>query len=259
MSYLAADQATGLTARPVRLLVDALQALPTQLAGVPAPPPAPQPEPLRQPRLYLGVLGAPDVSTVKMADYQAPQVNLGLLVEYRISKRLRLNTGLLRGTKVYRARREDYSWSNYSSASSAKFEWVDGSCTIFDVPLNLRYDLVQRPRYHVFTSVGLSSLFMQREKYAYDYTYDSIPPNPYPYPGPSPNPINKSGSWQKEYVNENQHWFSVLNLSFGYERRLGQHWSVQAEPYVKIPLGGVGAGKVRLASGGVFLGLKYGF
>jgi hypothetical protein len=51
----------------------------------------------------------------------------------------------------------------------------------------------------------------------------------------------------------------VLNLAAGYERDLSAHWSVLAEPYVKLPMGGVGAGKVRLASGGVFLGIKYGF
>ena len=65
--------------------------------------------------------------------------------------------------------------------------------------------------------------------------------------------------WTRDAVNENQHLLSILNLSAGYERSLGPRWSIQAEPYFKLPLSGVGAGKMRLASAGVFFGLKYGF
>ena len=50
-----------------------------------------------------------------------------------------------------------------------------------------------------------------------------------------------------------------LNLSAGYEYEAGPHWRLQAEPYVKVPLTGVGAGKVQLLSAGVYFGLKYGF
>jgi|GEM_PF-2037369 len=241
----AADQPSadlaGLALLPVALNQQPATPLPSSLATVPVTPTEVQPL-LRRPRLYLGLVGAPDVSTVRMADYQSPRPNYGVVVEYRVLDRLRLTTGVLRGTKVYRARRDDYDWSGYAIPSYADFEWVEGSCTILDVPLNLRYDVLARPRSLVFGSAGLSSLFMQRESYAYDYSY-----------------YRTQYHWQKDYVNENQHWFSVLNLSLGYERRLGQHWGLQAEPYVKLPLGGVGAGKVRLASGGVFFGVKYGF
>lgn len=216
--------------------------LPSPLATLPVAPLAPLPEPLRQPRLYLGLVAAPDVSTVKMADFQPPTPNLGITLEYRLTNRLRVSTGLLRGTKNYRARRQDYDWSYYPSAATGNFEWVDGSCTILDVPLNLRYAMLARPHYQVLGSIGLSSLFMQHETYAYDVVYSGY-----------------QHHWQRSFTNENQHWFSVLNLSVGYERNLSRHWRLQAEPYVKLPLGGVGAGKVQLASGGVFFGVKYGF
>jgi hypothetical protein len=238
----AAGDLAALAAQPVALLMPPAAPLPAPLAVVPTPAPEPLPEPLRKPRLFIGLVGAPDVSTVRMADFQSPRPNLGIVLEYRILDRLRLSTGLLRGTKQYRAKHTDYDWSHYPDANMYKFDWVDASCTILDLPLNLRYDVLARPRYQVFGSTGLSTLFMQREAYAFDYEYYYRPYH-----------------WQREFVNENQHWFSVLNLSVGYERKLGQHWSLQAEPYVKIPLGGVGAGKVRLASGGIFLGLKYGF
>jgi hypothetical protein len=232
---------TGLPMQSVALLTLPLADLPQPLAAVPVLPVV-LPVVASRPRLYVGVLGAPDVSSVKLADVQRPTPNLGLLLEYRFLDRLRVSTGLLHSAKQYRARHADYDWSYYPNANLYDFEWVNATCTILDLPVNLRYDVLVQPRYQLFGSVGLSTLFMRREQYSFDYVYYR---NPY--------------HWEQEYVNEHQHWFSVLNLSAGYERRLGSHWGLQAEPYLKLPLGGVGEGKVRLASAGIFLGLKYGF
>ncbi|GAB3875502.1 hypothetical protein GCM10028824_31040 [Hymenobacter segetis] len=222
--------------------------LPTPLATVALAETPPQPElpkPAREPRFYVALVGAPDVSTVKFASIEKPMPNVGLVLEYRLSSRVRVNTGLLRSTKQYTARREDYDFgANTARVYQRDFTDVEGSCTVFDVPLNLRYDLIVRPRYRVFGSAGLSSFFMQHEAYSYEY----------------PNPATGVPSyWTGSATNQNQHYFSILNLSAGYERALSSRWSLQAEPYLKLPLAGVGTGKIRLTSAGVFLGVKYGF
>ena len=201
------------------------------------------PTPARQPRFWLGLVVAPDVSTVKLTQVQAPLPNLGLTLDYRLGPRLRLSTGLLRSAKRYSARREDYDWGAAAPRTYQRnFEDVDAACTVLDVPLNLRYDLLTRPRYRLVGSAGLSSFFMQRERYTYAYLENSLPRR-----------------WERNVVNENRHLLSILNLSLGYEGRLSDHWRFQAEPYLKLPLAGVGAGKVRLTSAGVFVGVKYGF
>jgi len=224
-----------------RLPAATLTDLPAPLAPTTVVP-ADLPIPVRQPRFYIGLVAAPDLTTVKFVDVERPKLNIGVVLEYRLTNRLRVSTGLLRANKQYYARREDYDWSAYPRAATRNFTWVDGACTVLDVPLNLRYDAVVLPKARLFGSVGLSSFFMQRERYSYDYTE-----------------YNTTYFWERSYVNENRHLFSVLNLSFGYEHQLGTHLSLQAEPYLKVPLAGVGAGKVQLTSGGVFFGVKYGF
>ena len=237
---------TALAVRPVALVASAGPEIPVLLgvgALVSLPNEAPLPAPIHQPRFYLGVVGAPDVSTVKFASVQSPLLNFGVTLEYRLTNRLRLTTGLLRSTKQYTARRENYAWGTFSrQVSLYDFKQVDATCQVLDVPLNLRYDFLTQPQYKVFGSVGLSSFFMQRERYSYPYLYLNMP---------------YYAEW--ELVNANRHLFSIANLSFGYERNLSNHWSLQAEPYLKLPLGGVGAGRVQLVSGGIFFGAKYGF
>ena len=235
-------EVSGLALHPVSLLLSGTAELPAPLAPVPvaAPAEAPLPLPVRRCGLVLGLVGAPDVSTVQSAPLQSPLLNMGVLVEYRLTSRLRLSTGLLRSAKQYQARREDYNWEKYPRAGTREFTWVNAACTVLDVPLNLRYDVVARPNGRVFGAAGVSSFFMQREQYTYDYLENGQP-----------------AIWDRAVVNENQHLLSILNLSVGYERNLGTHWRLQAEPYLKLPLGGVGVGKVRLTSAGVFFGVKY--
>jgi len=233
-----------LAPQPIAVRPGAAAALPTPLATLAVAAPTPgAPTPARQPRFYLGLVGAADVTTVKFASVQSPLPNVGLVLEYRLTDRLRLTTGLLRATKQYAAHREDYDFGAYSTrVYQRNFKNVDGACTVLDVPLNLRYAFVSRPQYQFFGSVGLSSFFMQRERYTYDYMENNLP-----------------HQWEGSAVNQNRHLFSIFNLSAGYERNLSRRWSLQAEPYLKLPLSGVGLGKVRLLSAGVFLGVKYGF
>jgi hypothetical protein len=117
---------------------------------------------------------------------------------------------------------------------------IEANCKILDLPVHLRFDALRKARYTAFVSTGLSSYIMLSERYGYYYpTYD-------PYLRPE---------WRGKRTGE--HYLSVVNLSVGYERNLGRRFSWQAEPFLKLPLGGVGFGKVRLGSSGVFVSLKY--
>jgi hypothetical protein len=218
---------------------------PALLSTVPAPPVTPadtaQPRPKRpehRSRIFITGLYAPELSTVRNAGFVRPGHTMGLQVEYVLTKRLRLSVGLLSSMKYYRARPTDYTWA---WPPTYQVDRVDATCRITDIPVNLRFDAWQGLKNRAFVSAGLTSLLMRDESYKYSYLYYGTP-----------------ASRTYQVVKGNNHPFSVLNVSAGYERQVTARWSVQAEPYLKLPLGGVGAGKVRLSSGGVFLGLKYG-
>lgn len=216
------------------LLTDALSQLPTAL-------PADsivrrRARPFVPSRLFITGLYAPELSTVRGAGATRVGHSAGLQIEYLLLPRLRLDVGLLSSMKYYRAHPEDYTPSR---TPLYPIEHIDATCRITDIPVSLRYDAWQGVRYRAFGGVGLSSLLMRDEQYRYIY-------------------YSTTSTYTRRVKKGSRHLFSVLNLSAGLERQLTPRWSVQAEPYVKLPLGGVGAGKVRLSSGGVFFGLKYG-
>ncbi len=43
----------------------------------------------------------------------------------------------------------------------------------------------------------------------------------------------------------------MVTLSAGYQRKINNTFSLMAEPYMKLPLSGVGFGKVKLNSMGI--------
>jgi hypothetical protein len=114
---------------------------------------------------------------------------------------------------------------------------------VYDIPLQVRYDVLQQKAYNIYLTAGLSSYIMKKEKYEYTYYYHNSWPQ-----------------WEKktEHIyTGNTHLFSVMNFSFGYERKISNKLSILGEPYLKLPLSGVGNGKVKLFSTGAQIGLKF--
>jgi hypothetical protein len=193
-------------------------------------------------RWEFGAVYAPDISTVKFSHTQKPGTNVGLTVGYNISRRFSIQAGAIYTIKKYKSRGSDYHppkgyWTEY-----VKLETVTADCNMWDIPINLRYNLVPKHRTNLFVSTGLSSYLMSSEDYYYRYYYAN-----------NPNPMYR----ERKYDTNTRHWGAVLNLSIGYERQLSKHFSIQAEPFFKQPLKGVGFGSVKLNSTGIFFSVKY--
>jgi hypothetical protein len=108
------------------------------------------------------------------------------------------------------------------------------------VPLLVNYNFSRNQNHQWFVAAGVASYFMKKEDYDY---------------------ISKSPSGQTSYNNytirnENQHYFSSLKLSAGYEKKLSSKISLITEPYLNLPLTGIGYGKVKLYSAGILFSLN---
>jgi hypothetical protein len=222
------------------------QALPDSLGGLarllPTDTTTEQKRPAARPpyRVVVGLLGAPSFSAVRTPQTAQLGGDYGLTLEYLLTPRLRVRAGLISSQKNYRAASTDYD-------APAAWQWfagdymLDANCRITEIPLDLRYDVLRRPTYALFTSVGVNSLLMRNERYSYDWTMNG-------------QTFTKSA----QVINGSNHFLGVLNLSVGVERPIGGRWSAQVEPFWQIPLGGVGAGHVRLSSAGASFSLKFG-
>lgn len=184
-------------------------------------------------------MAGPDFSAIKSFEGSKGTLNFGLLLNASISDRITLSSGVKYGPKNYSA--NGYSYHMQNSSRASKVEGIDASCNILEIPLQVSYSLVKTGNKQIRVASGLSSYLMLREEYNFRYNH---------YSG------------YKDYLlvknNENQHYLSVLTLSGSYEiRPKPSGIRVAIEPYLKLPLGGVGEGNVRLKSSGISLNLTY--
>jgi hypothetical protein len=184
-------------------------------------------------RFDAGITLGPDYNTIPSLQYGRIGFGGGLLLRYHINSSFYLSTGAAYTKKLYGANDKDY-YSPYPT----NYKKIDADCNVLDVPLNIHYTFLHRPKHSWSAMVGASSYFMLKEKYDY-YT-------------------NSGGKYTREYNNSNQHYFSVLNVGVNYERQTGGRIKWGLQPYLKLPLGGVGQGKVNLYSAGVSLQVTVG-
>jgi len=185
-------------------------------------------------KVAVRIFVSPDFSANNFSTVGKTGINYGFSIEYFLRDRLSLSLGLVQSRKYYEASDVTYS---YRTA-----EFMEGDCRIWDLPLNATYYFSLPGNTSFYTSTGFTSYLMKKENYDY-----------------YPNADNRNYKYSQEIKGKNKEWFSVLNVSVGLQTQITKSWSVQAEPFMKVPLTGIGEGNVSLSSFGAFLGLKYQF
>ena len=182
---------------------------------------------------------APEINSIERMETQAVVSSMfALLLEYRLTKKLTIQTGINFSKKKYSGDFEYYrAWTG---GTGIKPLTIDGICSVVDIPVNVRLNAFQRNRNTFFISGGVSSYLMSDEIYTYNYAW-----------GPS-----KVRDWNGT---SSSFYWSTLNLSAGIERKINKHFTLQIEPFLKTPLVGVGRGTVNLYSSGLLFSTKYEF
>lgn len=191
----------------------------------------------------IDLLAGPDLSTAGLfSDFYNPGYTLGFKAEYEIAPGFSLRAGVQQSQVRYTVGSSDYNppqgyWTGGIAANRTTAE-----CLLLDIPVSLKYEVLQLANSRLYASTGLSSYIMLNETYSFDYNYQQE--------GLVQEWSEKTGTG---------YWFSNAMVSVGYELKLRQNWSIRAEPYLKLPLKGVGWGNVDLYSTGTVVALNYKF
>jgi len=194
---------------------------------------------------YLGLLAGPDWSAVKFQDVKQTGFSFGVLVGYRFSKRIAIESGFMMDKKYYYSSGEYFNQAKTDLPDTEHVIDLNGNCFMFEIPLNFRYDFAIGKNHSYFANAGLSSYLMKSENYNLN-AVQNTGGNPWIY---SP----------KTYKNSTNNLFSILQLSAGYERDIGSKNKIRVEPYIKIPLQGVGISSMPISSAGIYFGIIHSF
>jgi hypothetical protein len=197
------------------------------------------PRPKKHSHGYIGVFGAPDFSTVRFQPLKGVGTTFGMLLGYSFNERWAVETGLSLDRKSYYTSGEYFNTKKVTMPPGyTKLLNADGTCYMWEIPVNVRYNFNTSPRMKWFATAGLSTYLMTSEEYSYEAANWSSTPT--------------EGYWNIH--KPSQYWFSIVNLSAGFEQRVGKIGNLRLEPYVRIPLSGIGTGSLPILSAGVNIG-----
>ncbi len=188
--------------------------------------------------LYYGLIVSPDVTTVKFQRASNVGYNVGLLAGFRFSKRLAVETGVIYERKYYYSTGKYFSTKKTTWPDDMKILDIDGWCNMYEIPLNVRYTFATSSKSSWYVNGGISSYIMKKQGYNYNYEYYGTPGN---------------RDWV--YKHTTKDWFSNAHVGVGYERSAGVLGTLRVEPYVKIPVKGIGVGELPVTSVGMNIGL----
>lgn len=190
-----------------------------------------------------GLAISPDFSSGgSLSNFSSTGYKIGITVSYRLSDRFSVSTGILQSDVRYAAQGKDYNppsgYWNYGISADE----VLAQCLLIDIPVRLEYKVKQWERSGIFISGGVSSYIMLNEQYRFSYDRDDT---------------GLAQEW-----NDNTgtgHWLSNAGFSAGYEFEVIPNWNLRIEPFLQIPISGVGWGDVNLYSAGTMVAFSYRF
>ncbi|GAB2831599.1 DUF5585 domain-containing protein [Ferruginibacter profundus] len=186
-------------------------------------------------KIALTISAGGDLSFIELNNAGKLKPAYGAGLSYAIGKHVVVSSGFYVSKKIYSATPYQYKFSGYGAPPNLKE--IGADCKIFEIPVSVYYSFGQAKNHNWLAGMGLSSLLMKSE--SYDYRYQT--------------PTGQTYSYEKTINNQNKHYFSVLTISGGYQYKLNNRVSFIAEPYIKIPLKGIGAGEIKLNSTGLLI------
>jgi hypothetical protein len=193
-----------------------------------------------KPSFYVGIIGSPDLSLIRFQSIKAVGNNFGLLLGYSFNSRWAVETGIYYDRKKYYTEGEYFSKAKVPALRDVDLKTVNGVCYMWEIPLNVRYNFPSgNNKMKWFATAGMSTYLMSKENYTFTGDYWGNP--------------NWTRTWP--YKTPYKYWFSILNLSVGYEQRLGKIGNLRLEPFLRVPLAGIGTGSLSIMSAGLNIGI----
>ena len=189
-----------------------------------------------------GLVISPELSTAgSVSNFHDPGYRFGANLEYKLSSRFSISSGLISSRVRYSASAQNYNAPIYRSDDGAP-EQMTADCLILDIPMNINFSFLRSGRSGFFLTAGFSSYIMLNENYYFEFTENV-----------NEQPQNQS------IQSGRMHFLSNAGFSAGYELEINSILSLRAEPFIKVPLQEVGWGNVKLYSLGSYFSVNYRF
>lgn len=189
--------------------------------------------------VYYGLTAGVELNEVKNQPMKKPSYNFGFALGLQLNHQIAIESGLVLSQKKYFSEGKYFTPKPGIMPSDMIVNSLNGSCTIIELPLVIKYNLSKKSN-TIFGKVGLSSYLLTKESNQYQAIVNG-----------------QKVEVNSTYKDATFYSTSNINLSLGYQHNIGKQLNFRVEPYVQIPIKGVGIGSLPVTTIGVRIGILH--
>lgn len=192
------------------------------------------------PPVYLQLVAGFAYSEVKNQAFTRPGVEAGIRLGFNLTANWAIETGLMYTQKFYYSSGKYFNMKNTDPAmQQMELLSIKGVSNVLQLPLKAMYRYPVNKKEAIFTSVGVSSYFFTKEKNNYQVFLNGATQN-----------ITVIYKEPRRYV------AAVLDISAGYQYKMKNRKLLRIEPFMQIPIKGIGIGRMPVTSAGLHVGYQ---
>ncbi len=184
-------------------------------------------------RLYFSVSSGVEYGQVKSQGITRPGWNAGLFAGVQFTKNISIETGLQLSQKKYFSSGLYFKPKSGSMPSDMVISSLNGNSVLIELPFNLKYNLQNRNN-TFYLMTGISSFLMTTESNHYFAVISGAQ-------------TEVNGKYQQMH----SYFASMINVGAGYQFGLNKKSNLRVEPYLQLPLRGMGIGSMPVMATGL--------
>ena len=194
-------------------------------------------------RFYTGIFAGPQFNQVKSQGFSKPGFSAGIITGLNLTKNIAIETGVFVSEKKYFSAGEYFNMkkADPSMPVNMKVISLNGKSTVIEIPLKIKYTFLKRNNKNLFATAGLSSYLLTKESNRYLAVVNG-----------------SQQSLTGNYWGNGNYLNAAVNISMGYEFKT-KSTTIRLEPYLQVPVKGIGVGSMKVLSTGVHLGFSFPF
>jgi len=191
------------------------------------------------PRFFINANAGVETSQTPMGELSDTDFSLGIKAGYLVNSKLVITAGVNYINECYLADGNDYNPPKdfWKSTEGRAPEAVLAICDMIDLSIGATYHFTDVQKNGLVANANINSNFMLREEYNYMFS-------------------ESADNWTGVFEGENRTLLSNIELGTSYKINTGKDIFLDAGPYFKVPISGIGHGDIKLSSFGLRLGIS---
>ena len=186
-----------------------------------------------KPRLYYGIAAGAELNEVKGQHMTNTGLNGGIILGLQINKKTAIETGVQVSQKKYYSDGKYFKPKAGSMPANMLVKSLQSTSTIIEIPVSVKYNFSKKKN-TLYGKAGVSSYIMTKESNQYQ--------------------AEVSGQQQEinsTYKANHGYLASDIRISAGYQHTAGKKLNIRLEPFIQIPLRGIGIGALPVTTAGM--------